>query len=184
MEYRNVIFLDIDGVLQPSYSQKRHEISREERDALPSMLAEKFNNPIFLTIDKYDAAAVYYDWAIDAVDNLKRILSFGEKNGKIIEIIISSDWRLSKSFEQLKALFQIYGLDSYVTETIPSTAYLSLKEKDLQAYLENHPALKNYVVIDDDSFLKCFTGHFFLVTKGFLRTEETDEICNYFENCW
>ncbi len=59
-----VIFLDIDGVLQPCLSQKSfdHDLS-ETRE----MVARETGNSKYLQLDKYDVGAVYYDWSEKAV---------------------------------------------------------------------------------------------------------------------
>ena len=58
-EERTVIFLDIDGVLQPCLSQKRfdHDLS-ETRE----MVARETGNSKYLQLDKYDVGAGSYDW--------------------------------------------------------------------------------------------------------------------------
>ena len=52
---RTVIFLDIDGVLQPPSSQRRFKHDLEE---LRRSLADRFADEIYLGMDKYDLGAV------------------------------------------------------------------------------------------------------------------------------
>ncbi len=82
-EERKVVFLDIDGVLQPTTAQDRFNHNME---SLKKELAEKYNDNHFLELDKYDVAAVYYDWNKEAVDFLHKLLSDCDA-----EIVISSD---------------------------------------------------------------------------------------------
>ena len=56
---RRVIFLDIDGVLQPPSRQTRFKHDLEE---LRRSLAERFDDETYLSMDKYDLGAVYHDW--------------------------------------------------------------------------------------------------------------------------
>ena len=56
---RKVIFLDIDGVLQPGGRQNRFDHAMEK---LREDLVVKYNNNIYLEIDRYDLGAVYHDW--------------------------------------------------------------------------------------------------------------------------
>ena len=94
---RTVIFLDIDGVLQPPSSQKRFKHDLEE---LRRSLADRFDDEIYLGMDKYDLGAVYFDWDSEAVERLHSLCNdFGAG------IVISSDWRRSKSTPGLQALF-------------------------------------------------------------------------------
>ncbi|MCI8729765.1 MAG: hypothetical protein HFH59_08385 [Lachnospiraceae bacterium] len=153
---RHVVFLDIDGVLQPCSSQKRfdHNLIQTRAD-----IAEKMGDSRYLELDKYDVAAVYYDWHKKAVENLRRLL---EECGA--EIVISSDWKRSKSLEQLKLLFGIHGLDSYITGMVPYDFH-TLKKDEIGAYLEAHPGLNSYVVLDDLNMEKYFRGH--MVCTGY-----------------
>ena len=56
---RIVIFLDIDGVLQPPSKQTRFKHDPED---LRRSLAGRFGDETYLGMDKYDLGAVYYDW--------------------------------------------------------------------------------------------------------------------------
>ncbi len=62
-------------------------------------------------MDKYDLGAVCFDWDSEAVERLRSLckdLGAG--------IVISSDWRRSKSTRGLQALFRVYELHHYVTD--------------------------------------------------------------------
>ena len=104
---RTVIFLDIDGVLQPPSSQRRFKHDLEE---LRRSLADRLADEIYLGMDKYDLGAVCFDWDREAVERLRSLCKdFGAG------IVISSDWRRSKSTRGLQALFRVYELHHYVT---------------------------------------------------------------------
>ena len=55
-----IIFLDIDGVLQPGSARDRFnhdlELFKQEKIA---------ENTAFAEVDRYDLGAVFYDWAKD-----------------------------------------------------------------------------------------------------------------------
>ena len=77
----NIIFLDIDGVLQPYSSQKRFEINRKE-------LKEKLSKELgidYSIYNEYDVAAAACDWDKDAVDRIKNIIEKTEA-----KIVVSS----------------------------------------------------------------------------------------------
>ena len=120
---RRVIFLDIDGVLQPGVNESRF---KHDMDALKEELARKYHEPAYLELDKYDVAAVYYDWDAEAVSRLKHLIEETKA-----EIVLSSDWRHSKNLEQMKLLFRIHDLDGYLTELLPGTKEFSDKPEDL-----------------------------------------------------
>ena len=56
-------------------------------------------------LDKYDVGAVYYDWDKTAVSNLHKLLSWCDA-----EIVLSSDWRQTKTLEDMKCLMKILKL--------------------------------------------------------------------------
>ena len=149
-EERTVIFLDIDGVLQPCLSQKRfdHDLS-ETRE----MVARETGNSKYLQLDKYDVGAVYYDWSEKAVYNLKKLITNCDA-----EIVISSDWKRTRTLEELKLLFRLHGLDEYITD-MTSYTDSSFKNQEIRLYLDEHPKLHSYVVIDDVDMEKDFRGH-------------------------
>jgi hypothetical protein len=160
-----VLFLDIDGVLQPGSSQKRFK-HIDEMDKLYKELFDKYGidySPYF----KYDVAAVYYDWDLESLRELRRILdTTGAK------IVISSDWRQTKPISCLQNFFRIYDMADYVIDYTPDfdyEAYEKLKTRDeyknihecrcveILEYLKAHPEIKRWAAIDDlplNSYLK------------------------------
>lgn len=140
---RKVIFLDIDGVLQPG-TQYRFD---HDLDKTKEMLSKKYNNKNILLLDKYDVGAVYYDWSHDAVEKLKKLLFLTSA-----DIVISSDWRCHRSLDELRLLFSLHDLDGYIVDGTPDLNYK--REKEINTYLENHKDIISYVVLDDMSSIK------------------------------
>ncbi len=136
-----VVFLDIDGVLQPPNFSNRF---KHDLDQLRKDLAEK--NPLFHTADKWDIGAVYYDWKKEAVENLKILL---EKHNALI--VISSSWRTYSALPILRLLFSIHDLDKYVYDKTLEV-YLSSRSGDIYHYLQTHPEIEQFVIIDDVSY--------------------------------
>lgn len=166
-EERKVIFLDIDGVLQPTTAQERFN---HDMDALKVELAEKYQDEHFLELDKYDVAAVYYDWDKTAVSRLYDLLWHCDA-----EIVLSSDWRQTKTLEDMRTLMKIHHLDEYLTELVPETHQWSWKYEDIPVYLSEHPKLTRYVVVDDMDMGKYFRGKFVYCDR-FLGTNEYNQI--------
>ena len=54
----------------------------------------------------------------------------------------------------------IHELDTFLVEIVPFVQYEGNKKGDLIKYLNNHPDLTRYVVIDDMNMEECFPGHF------------------------
>lgn len=136
-----IIFLDIDGVLQ-FYSQYRfkHDLTQLRID-----LAEKFGVKEFLTYDKYDLGAVVYDWDKDSVANLKKLI---ETTGA--KIVLSSDWRLTRSIEEMRLLMMIHDLHTYLIDYTPQIGYD--RSSEVAQYLAEHPEITRFVILDDRDF--------------------------------
>ena len=139
---RTVIFLDIDGVLQPPSQQKRFKHDLEE---LRRSLADRFDDEFYLGMDKYDLGAVCFDWDSEAVERLRSLCEdFGAG------IVISSDWRRSKSTRGLQALFRVHELHHYVTDKTNETGGPPhYRAGEVKEYVESHPEIERFVIIDD-----------------------------------
>ena len=139
---RIVIFLDIDGVLQPTTEQERFE---HDLKALRRTLAEDFSDDSYIDMDEYDLGAVYYDWDKEAVERLRGLCrDFGA------EIVIISEWRRELSVDVLKAYFRIHQLDQYVTDkTNEEGTAPHYRAGEVRDYLESHPSIERFVIIDD-----------------------------------
>lgn len=111
-----IVFLDIDGVLQPG-SQKRFDHPRDVPDLTRELEARcggkypysRWCNTI--EMDDMDLAAVFYDWDSDAVERLRYALDVLDAR-----IVLSSNWREFHGFKAMSALFAIHGLDGYLCD--------------------------------------------------------------------
>lgn len=144
---KRIVFLDIDGVLQPGWNEDRfnHDLEQTRRD-----MAEKFNDEAYLKLDEYDIGAVLYDWDEDALKNLRTLLTYKE-----VAIVLSTGWKIGRSYEDMLRLFRIHDLDKYIIGMTPDVREYH-KETEIQAYLDEHPEVTHYIVLDDEDFSEYF----------------------------
>jgi hypothetical protein len=170
-----VIFLDIDGVIQPCGDQSRFEHIKDI-DIVYKELSEKFGIDYY-KYDKYDLAAVYYDWNKVAIRELKRIADTTDA-----KFVISSDWKLYGGLPRMIDFMRIYDMADYPIDITPNSS----KDKRVQAfqkkhssyetrsseiliYLERHPEITNYVAIDDMNLLKGLGQHAVITPNRLIR---------------
>lgn len=131
MKKIKVIFLDIDGVLN---------VIPEDHDEFGGTFHTRF------------------------VDNLRRII---EETGA--KIVISSSWRFG-GLERMKKMWEFRGLPGEVIGITPDL-WRNVKDEDfheklkrgdeVQSWLDTHPNIENYVILDDDNdFLPNQRGNF------------------------
>lgn len=143
----NIVFLDIDGVLQPYASNDRfYEIGKKEKQLITD-LSEKYNVD-YAKYNIYDILAVYYDWQKEAVSRLRHILECGNAR-----IIISSDWRSEKLPNKMLDLLKIHDLGSYwfADNIILKNKFLmpwDIRYQEIINSLKQY-SINNYVVLDD-----------------------------------
>ena len=136
-----IIFLDIDGVLQPTSSQKRF---KHDLAALRESLAERFGAE-YREVNEYDLGAVVHDWHAGAVARLRALC---EDHGA--RIVVSSDWRLRRSVDQLRALFRLHDLHHLVVDrTLDASRPPHYRAGEVKQYLDTHSEIERFVIIDD-----------------------------------
>lgn len=146
---KNVIFLDIDGVIQPYSNQYRFD---HDFESVINHIVKKFNDDIYRYMDMYDLTAAYFDWDDVALGRLKQILRMFNAY-----IVIHSGWRESVSKEHLIALFKLHDLDGYIWDVCET----GKKETVIKKFLNDHcEEIDKWIVIDDDNMFKDFGLNF------------------------
>lgn len=120
----NVIFLDIDGVLNHNeFYNKRLTLDNIQNKPYP------YNN--------FDPDAIGYLNDIIAVTNAK--------------IVISSSWRFDKNIIKILKNVGVCGDIIGVTPSLEHIYGSLCRGKEIDAYLAKHNNIKNYVILDDDN---------------------------------
>jgi hypothetical protein len=147
-----VIFLDIDGVLNSG-------------DNMRALHRLKVNHGIGETRDQH--GQLFDDRCVNFLDCIIR-----ETGAKLV---ISSTWRRA-GLDKMKSMWNDRGLPGEVIDITPTTQDPEICERyfqpgadrgyEIQEWLENHPEVEQYVILDDDSdmlhhqpFVKC-GGHY------------------------
>lgn len=158
---KNIIFLDIDGVLQPYKNQDRFDHNMEDT---VEFLCKKYNTDIYKKMDKYDVTAAFYDWDETAIGFLKKLIY--ETNSYIV---FHTGWCEYNSFDKMVALMALYDIDNVCLDSCETGIS---KEEKIKRYLKAHKdEIENYVILDDENFSYHF-GYHFICTKDFLKENQ------------
>ncbi len=186
-----VIFLDIDGVLQPPGSQRRFSVVQED---IIKKLSD-FHHVDYSFYCDCDVTACYLDWNIDAVNRIKTILE--KTNAKIV---VSSDWQDKRYAFKMRDLLKLHGLDKYY---FAQTTDYDLKEPRDEFYIDRflipkerknynyrvnqilhfldiRKGITNYVAIDDMNLREGLFDHF-VQTRDYITDEQMQECINILE---
>lgn len=177
----DIIFLDIDGVMQPFTNTRRIKCNCEE---VVKYIAEKLNDDSFYEMNEFDVAAVYLDWEKEAIDNLKTLIK--ERDAKIV---LSTGWRYM-GYENLVKLFRIHDLDQYIIGETPRYEDIEDVEEKYKEFLPEHVLMmfhftrvieileyvntnhiENYVVLDDINMTRELKEHFVHIEDGYFHKE-------------
>lgn len=122
-----VIFLDFDGVLNSAASFVME--TRIRKDLPKGSLC-----PVNQTLSNVCCSNLQY--ILEAVPSAK--------------IVISSAWRTMFELDWLKAKLASYGIDS--TRVVDATphSFSGPRGREIQQWLEAHPQVKEFVILDDN----------------------------------
>lgn len=130
-----IIFLDIDGVicLSREWGSRKRKINRWELEG------GEGEPPATIRLDDFNKVAV------DVLNDI--ILTSGA------DIVISSDWRLYATLDEMKDLFHQFGVIKgpidFTPELQTTTKHDNIRVDEIKSWLESHPKVEKWVAIDD-----------------------------------
>ena len=178
-----VVFLDIDGVLQPEDARVHLTGDRAPLGKLYKDLKKQFKTDYSIYSDM-DVLTVYHLWNRDSVANLKDIL---DKTGA--KIVLSSSWRIFP-MKKMRDLFKLHGLDTYYIDNTMREDFRQIEQLrhdiaeykeyyvdrviEILEYLKKYPNITSYVAIDDINLVPGLENHF-IHTDNSLTAEQAAE---------
>ncbi|MCD7949581.1 MAG: hypothetical protein LUG12_04890 [Erysipelotrichaceae bacterium] len=167
-----VIFLDIDGVLQPYDSKNRFETNLE---MLSKYLSIRYQRD-YTIYDRYDVGACFLDWDKNAVKRIKTIL-----DATNARIVISSAWRsgawdYQKPYKMLDLLY-LWNLEKYWNGETDSE--LGYREMFYYKYRDTHNESYYEIYKNFDESKMMIRAKQFIETHGCKRYDREMEIIDY-----
>ena len=130
-----IIFLDIDGVicLSREWGSRARKLKRWELEG------GEGEPPVTIRLDDFNKIAV------DVLNDI--ILTSGA------DLVISSDWRLYATLDEMKDLFHQFGVIKGPVDFTPElqtlTKHANIRVDEINLWLSKHPEVTKWVAIDD-----------------------------------
>jgi hypothetical protein len=178
-----VVFLDIDGVLQPDNA--RIHVT-EDKFKLKQFFSDlyKIFKVDYSVYSEIVVMTVYYLWDKESIANLTKLLDLtGAK------VVLSSSWRMLP-MRMMRDLFRLHGLDRYYIDNTMREDFRYIEQLrtdceeyknfyvdrviEILEYLKKYPNIKNYVAIDDMNLIPGLENHF-IRTNQILTSKLTDQ---------
>jgi hypothetical protein len=147
-----IIFLDIDGVINPNDIMKFPPVDPD----LPKRLANEKENPAIAQLEAFTVMQAHQCFDRNSIEYLMKLIQEFD-----CRIVISSSWRLFFTYEELIAVFDIVDLGQYVIGVTANTRKPRFSQ--ILDYITLH-GIDRYIVIDDFNMSKIF-GYRFIHTK-------------------
>lgn len=161
------IFLDIDGVINPSHSKNTYQLDY----CLPTTLAKKKNKPNIAKLNTYLVNQVWSCFSLESIDYLKKLIQEFDAR-----IIITSSWRIVYSLSDLKDMFDIFDLGAYVVDM---TKTITPRTQAIQEYINTHHVY-SYIILDDFDMSNAFNFHFIYI-RNYFKKEDYEKAKYAFE---
>jgi len=138
-----VLFLDFDGVLNSHQSNNFWHHNRDQ---------DKWENELYKDWQGTLREYIAQEFCPIALNNVQELV----RTVPDLKIVVSSTWRLGETVETLKKILAPAKLVSdAVIDVTPAFRWRAGGETtrghEIQDWLDRHPEVTNYVIIDDDS---------------------------------
>ena len=134
-----VLFLDFDGVLNSNQSATFWHNKRDQ---------SKWESEMYQgwagTLKEY----VAMEFCPIALSNMEELM----RRVPDLKIVVSSTWRIGETVESLKKILAPAPLvANAIISTTPVNKNRGARGLEIQAWLDKHPDVENFVIVDDDS---------------------------------
>lgn len=133
-----IIFLDFDGVLNSAQSAQFWHSRRDQTQWENNMYRDWPG-----TLKEYIAM----EFCPIALGNLEELI----KRNPDVKIVVSSTWRFGETPETLKKILSPSKIIGDAIIDVTPAFRDSCRGEEIKAWLDKHPEVINYVIIDDDS---------------------------------
>lgn len=132
-----ILFLDVDGVLNSHQSATFWHSRRNQAEWENNMYRDWPG-----TLKEYLAM----EFCPIALSNVEELI----RREPDLKIVVSSTWRLGETVETLRKIFSPSKLiaDAIIDKT---ASFSRMRGNEIQRWLDEHPEVTRYVILDDDS---------------------------------
>lgn len=170
-----VIFLDLDGVLNTDnyYDQLRHEHLPTE-DTFGILFDPKAVEQLAHIVDSTQAKIVISSsWRYSGIANMRAMWKARKLPGVIYDITslhVADDY-IQSQMENNPNDFDLYDV------------MILAREMEIALWLEEHPEVTSYVILDDQSTFRQLKEHFVLINQKFgITNKDTERVITILNN--
>jgi hypothetical protein len=142
-----VIFLDFDGVLNSEQSFNFWSHKRDQKKWETEMY-EQWKGTLY----EYLA----FEFCPIACSNVEELM----RRVPDAKIVVSSTWRLNNDVPVLKEILKPFKLITDAIIDVTPNIRITPRGAEIQAWLDKHPEVTEFVILDDDSDMLHLTDHF------------------------
>lgn len=133
-----VVFLDFDGVLNSAQSATFWHNKRDQ---------SKWENELYKEWQGSLFEYLAFEFCPIALSNMEELM----RRVPDLKVVVSSTWRLNNDVEALKKILHPAKLIvNAIIDTTPNIR-ITPRGNEIQAWLDKHPEVTEFVIIDDDS---------------------------------